>query len=112
VLKALQTGRGRGTDVAKRSKIDLRVVWHSLKRLTDKGLVAKDEFGIYSLTSGGLAKLNDLEKDRAARWDMNVAMLSRHSESASEKELDELQRLVEKMRGGDNKGESGRAQRA
>lgn len=98
--------------MAKRSKIDLRVVWHSLKRLTDKGLVAKDEFGIYSLTSGGLAKLNDLEKDRAARWDMNVAMLSRHSESASEKELDELQRLVEKMRGGDNKGESGRAQRA
>jgi len=103
ILTALQKGRGRAGDVAKRAHLDIRVTWQAMQRLYDKGLIEKDEFDVYNITEKGTAKLKELERDKLARVNLGLVRLSRRAEDFSEEDIDELFKFAEKV--GEGSGE-------
>ncbi|BBG25966.1 hypothetical protein IC007_0471 [Sulfuracidifex tepidarius] len=93
-------GRDRAANISKATGLNNKTVWQALQRLTESGMVTKDEFDVYSITDSGKKAVEQVKSDKKMRMRYLAAKIARHVEEIDEDEIDTLEKLEREIKKG------------
>ncbi|BBG23115.1 hypothetical protein IC006_0399 [Sulfuracidifex tepidarius] len=91
-------GRDRAANISRATGLNNKTVWQSLQRLTETGMVVKDEFDVYSITESGKEAVAQLKSDKKMKMRYLAAKIARHVDEIDEDEIDTLEKLEKEIR--------------
>ena len=102
ILDYLSREKGRAIDIAKSTGLNEKTVWQALQRLSERGLVKKDKFNVYSITPNGLSQLKKAKQDSSIMRRVLIKRLERKIDELDDEDLTTIREIVNKLWGGGN----------
>ncbi len=96
VVDYLEKKRGRPTDIAKNLDLNQKSVWQALQRITAKGFISRDEFGVYSISERGKQWLIEERKTPQTRRIILAARLA-HNDKITGQNLEKLEEIYKQI---------------